>query len=191
LVSSVVFLLFLLFFGQGVDKDYSRALRYFAQAAEQGWVDGQLQLGKMYYHGLGVRRDYKMAIKYFNLASQSGHLLAFYYLAQMHATGTGMMRSCHTAVELLKNVAERGKWGEKLMEAHYEYRNGRVEDALVKYILLAELGYEVAQSNAAFILDQLDSGSLFPAKDEMYRQGSERFIHFIHDLLKLIVICTA
>ena len=78
-----------------------------------------------YYNGWGVRKDYKMAIKYFNLASQSGHVLAFYNLAEMHATGTGMLRSCPTAVELFKNVAERGKWGEKMMEAHTEYRRGR------------------------------------------------------------------
>ncbi|CAG0914028.1 unnamed protein product [Notodromas monacha] len=161
-------------YGKGVDKDYSRALRYFIQAAEQGWVDGQLQLGKMYYHGLGVRRDYKMAIKYFNLASQSGHLLAIYYLAQMHATGIGMMRSCHAAMELLKNVAERGKWAEKFMEAHHDYRNGRTEDALIKYMFLADLGYEVAQSNAGFIFDQSEGKSGNFAEFlgmEMYRRA--------------------
>ncbi|XP_078590319.1 protein sel-1 homolog 1-like isoform X2 [Branchiostoma floridae x Branchiostoma japonicum] len=141
-------------YGKGVDQDYSKAFKYFSQAAEQGWVDGQLQLGIMYYSGLGVRRDYKMAIKYFNLASQSGHVLAFYNLAQMHATGTGMMRSCHTAVELFKNVAERGRWSELMMEAHNQYKDGNSNSALVMYTLLAELGYEVAQSNVAFILDQ-------------------------------------
>lgn len=78
-----------------------------------------------YYNGWGVKRDYKMAIKYFNLASQSGHVLAFYNLADMHATGTGLLRSCPTAVELYKNVAERGKWGEYMMEAHSDYRKGR------------------------------------------------------------------
>ena len=40
-------------------------------------------------------------------------------------SGTGTLRSCHTAVELYKNVAERGKWGDKLMEAHTDYRRGR------------------------------------------------------------------
>lgn len=104
--------------------------------------------------GTGVRRDYKLANKYFNLASQSGHVLAFYNLAQMHATGTGMMRSCPTAVELLKNVAERGKWSDLLMVAHTNYREGRINEGFVKYALLAEMGYEVAQSNAAFILDK-------------------------------------
>lgn len=48
--------------------------------------------------------------------------MAFYNLADMHATGTGMLRSCPTAVELYKNVAERGRWGELMMEAHSDYR---------------------------------------------------------------------
>ena len=140
--------------GRGVNRDYNEALRYFNLAAKQGWVDGQLQLGNMYLSGLGVRKDYKMAVKYFNLASQSGHLMAFYNLGQMHASGIGMIRSCHTAVELFKNVAERGQWAEMMMEAHSKYWAGDRTQALVIYLLLAEMGYEVAQSNAAFILDE-------------------------------------
>lgn len=140
--------------GRGVDKDYSKALKFFSLAADQGWVDGQLHLGVMHFVGLGVRRDYKLANKYFTLASQSGHVLAFYNLAQMHATGVGIMRSCSTATELYKNVAERGRWGEMLMKAHMFYRNGLFTKAFVHYALLSELGYEVAQSNAAFMLDR-------------------------------------
>ncbi|XP_064621895.1 protein sel-1 homolog 1-like isoform X2 [Lineus longissimus] len=145
-------------YGRGVEQDYAKAFKYFSMAAEQGWVDGQLQLGTMYFSGMGVKRDYKMALKYFNLASQSGHVLAFYNLAQMHATGTGVLRACHTATELFKNVAERGRWSEKLMEAHGAYKDGNIDLALVKYTFMAELGYEVAQSNVAYILDQGETG---------------------------------
>jgi hypothetical protein len=62
--------------------------------------------------------------------------------------------SFFSVFKLFKNVAERGKWGEKLMEAHIHYREGRLDEAFVTYTLLAELGYEVAQSNAAFLLDK-------------------------------------
>ena len=41
-----------------------------------------------------------------------------------------------------------------LMEAHTMYKEHKLEAALLKYTLLAELGYEVAQSNVAYILDQ-------------------------------------
>ncbi|KAK5853125.1 hypothetical protein PBY51_006942 [Eleginops maclovinus] len=141
-------------YGRGVPVNYELALKYFQKAAEQGWVDGQLQLGTMYYNGIGVKRDYKQALKFFNLASQAGHILAFYNLAQMHATGTGVMRSCHTAVELFKNVCERGRWSERLMAAYGSFKEGEPDAALVQYLVLAEQGYEVAQSNVAFILDQ-------------------------------------
>jgi len=156
-------------YGKGVTKDYKKAFEYFQKAAEQSWVDGQLHLGNMYYNGWGVRKDFKMAIKYFNLASQSGHVLAFYNLADMHATGTGMLRSCPTAVELYKNVAERGKWGERMMEAHTDYRRGRYDEALMKYLLLAELGYEVAQSNAAYIMDRKETELFNP--EEMWKRA--------------------
>lgn len=39
------------------------------------------------------------------------------------------------------------------MEAHSMYRDGNTDGALLIYTLMAELGYEVAQSNVAFILD--------------------------------------
>lgn len=51
-------------------------------------------------------------------------------------------------------MAERGRWSEMLMEAHSLYREGNIDAALIKYTFLAELGYEVAQSNVAYILDQ-------------------------------------
>ncbi|XP_050809210.1 protein sel-1 homolog 1 isoform X2 [Gopherus flavomarginatus] len=156
-------------YGRGVPVNYELALKYFQKAAEQGWVDGQLQLGSMYYNGIGVKRDYKQALKYFNLASQGGHILAFYNLAQMHATGTGVMRSCHTAVELFKNVCERGRWSERLMTAYNGYKDGDSNAAVVQYLLLAEQGYEVAQSNAAFILDQKEASIV--GENETYPQA--------------------
>merc|ERR1719223_1787573 len=75
----------------------------------------------------------------------------------MHAVGIGVIRNCQTAAELLKNVAERGFWGNSLMSAHSLYHKGEIDAALVKYMTLAELGYEVAQSNAAFIFDREDT----------------------------------
>ncbi|XP_062538412.1 protein sel-1 homolog 1-like [Armigeres subalbatus] len=155
--------------GKGVPKDTVKALKYFTQAADQGWVDGQLQLGNMYFSGIGVKRDFKLANKYFNLASQSGHVLAFYNLGQMHAVGLGMMRSCPTAVELFKNVAERGKWSERLMSAHQDYRSYRFEEAFMQYTLMSELGYEVAQSNAAFLLDRGEINLFQNREEELIR----------------------
>lgn len=142
------------FHGSGIEKDYAKALKYFQLSSEQGYVEGHFLLGIMHYFGHGTPKDYKSAVKYFKVASELGHVLANFNLAQMHATGTGVIRSCQIATELYKNVAERGHWSKMFMEAHSSYKEGDLEKALIKYIFLSELGYEVAQSNVAHILDQ-------------------------------------
>jgi SEL1 protein len=130
-------------------------------------------LGVMYYNGEGVKRDFKMAIKWFQAASQSGHVLAYYNLAQMHATGTGVLRSCTTATELFKSVAERGRWSNMFTEAFNLYKQGHVEQAFMMYLYLAELGYEVAQSNVAYIIDQMtfDIINIYKTKQERYKKA--------------------
>ena len=40
------------------------------------------------------------------------------------------------------------------MEAQKLYAAGDLDSALMIYLLLSELGFEVAQSNSAYILDQ-------------------------------------
>ncbi|KAF7487824.1 Protein sel-1 -like protein 1 [Sarcoptes scabiei] len=156
--------------GKYVKKNFKQALKYFSQAAMQGWVDGQLYLGIMYYNGFGVTKNYKAAIKYFTMAIHSGHIIGFYHLAEMYATGTGILPSCSTAVELFKSVCERGEWGALIMEAHNDYKDGQKSKAFMKYAVLSELGYEVAQSNAAFLLDQNEVPDLFPS-DEIYNRA--------------------
>jgi SEL1 protein len=142
------------FHGSGRDKDYAKALKYFQLSSDQGYVEGHFLLGIMHYYGHGTSKDYKSAVKYFKVAAELGHVLANFNLAQMHATGTGVIRSCQISTELYKNVAERGQWSKIFMEAHSAYKEGDLEKSLIKYIYLSELGYEVAQSNVAHILDQ-------------------------------------
>ncbi|CAK5025571.1 unnamed protein product [Meloidogyne enterolobii] len=163
-------------YGYGIKADSQKALKFFAAAAEQGSSDAQLHLGQMYYQGLGVKRDFKQALKHFQLASQSGHILAIYNLAQMHAKGTGVFRNCKFAVALYKNVAERGRWTERFMDAYLKFQNNAIDEAAFRYLFLAELGYEAAQTNFAYLIDSQEGGgkdeklALF-SKEEAYRRA--------------------
>ncbi|XP_074805727.1 protein sel-1 homolog 2 isoform X6 [Natator depressus] len=156
----------LYFQGKGVPVNYTEAFKYFHIAAEKGLADAQFQLGVMYHSGSGVRKDYKLAFKYFYLASQNGQPIAVYYLAQMYAAGTGVFRSCQNAVELYRSVCELGSWSEKFLTAYFAYQDGNIDSSLIQYALLAEMGYEVAQSNSAFILESEQVKIL--SNDQMY-----------------------
>ena len=53
----------------------------------------------------------------------------------------------------MRYVANGGEWSQMFVEALEEYESDNFDGALLKYLLLGELGYEKAQSNAAHILE--------------------------------------
>ncbi|RRT73586.1 hypothetical protein GW17_00028523 [Ensete ventricosum] len=64
------------------------------------------------------------------------------------------------ATHLYKTVAERGPWSSLSSCALESYLKGDVGRSLLLYSRMAELGYEVAQSNAAWILDKYGEQSI-------------------------------
>ena len=81
------------------------------------------------------------------------------------------------SIQLFKNVAERGRIAQMLMEAHEAYRAGNIDTALLKYAMLAELGYEVAQSNVAFILDH---GKFLSLRAEQHVRNGLAFLYYCY-----------
>lgn len=104
--------------------------------------------------GEGVKQDYGKALSLFSLSAQQGSLVALYNLAQMHQHGLGTVPSCTLAVQLYKKVAERGRWSASIHEAYKLYQRGEYAAALYRYEQAAQQGYEVAQSNAAYMYDK-------------------------------------
>ncbi|KAI6683515.1 hypothetical protein NL676_029428 [Syzygium grande] len=141
--------------GYGVEKkNYTKAKEYFERAAENDEAGGHYNLGVMYLKAIGVKRDVMAACKYFILAANAGQPKAFYQLAKMFHTGVGLKKNLPMATALYKLVAERGPWGSLSRWALESYLKGNVGKAFLLYSRMAELGYEVAQSNAAWILDK-------------------------------------
>ena len=50
--------------GEGVDKNFSKALYWFKKSASQGNVLAEYKLGYIYDNGLGVKKDPIVAYKY-------------------------------------------------------------------------------------------------------------------------------
>ena len=105
------------------------------------------------------RKDAQKALQFFSLAAQNGHVAALHRVGRMYARALGVARSCEVAVNAYKTVAERGPWIAGLAEAHAMYRRGDAAGARRAYARLAEAGYEVAQSNAAWLLEAAAAGA--------------------------------
>ncbi|KAK4775503.1 hypothetical protein SAY87_023464 [Trapa incisa] len=141
--------------GYGVEKkNFTKAKEYFEKAADNDEPGGHYNLGVMYLKGIGVKRDVKLARKYFILAANSGQPKALYQLAKMFHRGVGLKKNFPMATAFYKLVAERGPWSSLSRWALESYLKGDVGKAFLLYSRMAELGYEVAQSNAAWILDK-------------------------------------
>ena len=143
----------------------SSLFRWFKKAADQGHAEAQFHLGTMYFAGLGVDKKYTTALQYFTLAGHAGHTRSLYNLGMMHLHGLGTIKSCAIGVKLHKSVAERGHWAAVLNEAHRNFLKGRYEIAWLQYARAAEEGFEVAQANSAWMLDQGLVGSLVDGTD--------------------------
>lgn len=50
-------------------------------------------------------------------------------------------------------VCKLGSWSEMFLSAYFAYKEGDMDSALVQYLLLGEMGFEEAQSNAAYLLE--------------------------------------
>ncbi|KAJ6977025.1 ERAD-associated E3 ubiquitin-protein ligase component HRD3A [Populus alba] len=147
--------------GYGVQKkNYSKAKEYFERAADHEDAGGHYNLGVMHLKGIGVKRDVRLACQYFIVAANAGQPKAFYQLAKMFHMGVGLKKNLPMATALYKLVAERGPWNSLSRWALESYLKGDVGKAFLLYSRMAELGYEIAQSNAAWILDKYAEGSM-------------------------------
>lgn len=108
-----------------------------------------------------------IATSYFESALRNGSPFeAYYYLAEIQASQATnpnlpsqiISSSCSVAVSFYKIVTERGVWEEDLLgDAERAWMTGTEqgkEVAMLKWWIAAEKGFEVAQNNLAYVLDQ-------------------------------------
>ncbi|XAV88997.1 MAG: hypothetical protein AAHH96_02805 [Candidatus Symbiodolus clandestinus] len=58
--------------GQGMARDYAKALFWFQQAADRGCSDSKASIGFLYFNGLGGAKDFSTAFDWFSQAAEQG-----------------------------------------------------------------------------------------------------------------------
>ncbi|CAI5745152.1 unnamed protein product [Peronospora destructor] len=151
----------LYFTGNGVPQNVTRALEYFEKAIALGYTESHSFLGSVYLHGdEGVLVDYKAAFSHFQAAVEGADgqsSQALFDWGVVHYRGINTPRSCQTAMPLFRSVALHSDLLSRLpfslAKAYECYKKGDYLRAYLHYRLVAELGDEDAQCNAAFLLE--------------------------------------
>ncbi|KAF9431597.1 ERAD-associated protein [Entomortierella beljakovae] len=140
----------------GLPEDLEEAIKRFQKAADLKYPDAQVNMGLIYLND--PKHDPKhlaQAFKYFSEAAQSQNFQAVYHLGEMVYYGFGAAKKCEEAARYFKYVAERGDWEDSLFSDSFEaFEMGDIEYAAIGYLQAAERGFEVGQSNFAWILDK-------------------------------------
>ena len=79
--------------GNGVEKDYQEAVKWWRKAAEQGDAKAQYNLGVCYSNGDGVEKDYQEAVKWYRKAAEQGIAVAQFNLGLCYDYGNGIPRN--------------------------------------------------------------------------------------------------
>ncbi|CAM9350301.1 unnamed protein product [Ectocarpus fasciculatus] len=143
------------FNGHVLPQNFTKAFGYFERASNMKQeADSLFNTAHCLAHGIGTDQDLERAAGLFRLGAGWGHVDCAYELGYMYAQGIGVERDPALAAKYLAVVAQAGPWGRRLRLAFDCYLQGDMLSALAMYSEVAELGYEVAASNAAFLLDE-------------------------------------
>lgn len=136
--------------GDGVPKSLANAERFYRQAAEQGHVGAQNNLGLIYSRNMGPK-GYPRAVYWYRKAASLGSEVAQYNLGLMYRYGKGVKRDYQEAARWIEYSAIAGYPIAQNSIAHM-YRKGMgvqrdTEKAIRWYELAAIQDFPVAQFN--------------------------------------------
>jgi hypothetical protein len=103
------------YYGNGVPKDDTVAVRWGRKAADQGYAKAENGIASMYYYGYGVPQDYAEALRWYRKAADQGNAKAQDDLGSMYYYGKGVPSDYAEALRWYRLAADQG-----LARAEYE-----------------------------------------------------------------------
>jgi TPR repeat protein len=142
---------YMYYVGEGVEQDYTKAVKWVKKAAILGDRDSQYNLAVAYAFGEGVKQSYKEAFHWYRRAAEQNHAVAQYSLGVSYAYGEGIAKNPELAAEWFKKSAEQGyERAQVLLGSLYHTGDGvekNYEQAAHWYRKAADKGNAAAQYN--------------------------------------------
>ena len=130
------------------------SIKRIKELADNGNVNAQLSLGKIYFDGLaGEDQDYKKAFHYFAKAANQGSPDAMYNIGICYEGGFGVPRpDLEQAMYWYHHAANRGIPDAQLKSAVYAEMQGQAEESFKYYKMLADQGEPRCMNQVALFL---------------------------------------
>lgn len=123
--------------GNGVEKDFIRAVFWYRKAALQGDSGGQILLGDSYYSGIGIEKDFVQSVFWYHKAAVKGDAEAQRKLGLCHDGGLGVKKNEVEGVWWYRKAAEQGDApAQKYLGMAYELGAGVAKDIIEAYAYL-------------------------------------------------------
>ena len=137
--------------GDGIEKNLTKAVKWYEKAAEQGYASAQCNLGYCYEFGVGVEKNILKAVDLYKKAAEQGDATAQYNLGLSYKNGNGVEENIYKAVEWYEKAAAQG-FAPAQCSLGFRYELGEgVEKNIYKavewYKKAAEQGNATAQCN--------------------------------------------
>lgn len=135
--------------GIEVMQDYEEAWEFFDKAIAKDHVESMYNAAMMLKEWDAVLYA-DTIVSYLMRAVKNGHIASHYELAKSYGRQPGF---CSLALYLLKTYVEKGDESYLLDQAASLYKTGHINQAISRYLFVASQGFEVAQSNLAFLIN--------------------------------------
>ncbi len=94
--------------GEGVPRDYEKALEWYRKCADQGDPRGMDNVGFMFLRGLGVPVDFDIAAGYFKASARQNHAQGQFNLGNCYFSGQGVVQNYEQAIAAWQRAAQQG-----------------------------------------------------------------------------------
>ena len=139
--------------GEGVDKNFKEALRYFQRAANEGYAEAMNSIALIYDQGgYGVAQDEQVAFQWFKKSAEAGYPNGMSNLSLCYLWGSGVHKKLSLAEHWMKKAAEAGAYYGMLQYANWLASEDKRDRRLVAmYEQVANAGYGEAAYKLAMI----------------------------------------
>ena len=94
--------------GEGMPRNYKKAIQHLNRACEKGNAEACFLLGSMYIEGKGCDKSCETAAKIWTQGAEAGNLSCAYNLSILYERGIGVAQDIHKSVSILRFCAENG-----------------------------------------------------------------------------------